>query len=476
MKISIFWFVVLFIFLGSVDIFWAEQRELTLLDFVSPVYYSSKYLRFKRERLKLQKASIISSYRKLFPSLSITYGKNQRVIKYGADTTEYSLGFNISQVLFDSGEQLLNIENENFQNSISEIELKQQESAFILSLTSFYLSDFLLKREQLNIKNEFLSVQRKEMMIAKKRLEIKEATPLDVYEWEIAVKQLEIEIKDLTDEYEDVLDEIRYQLGLEESDNIYSKERLTDNVSNVISEIEPIISRDIEEDFYAAVLASSDLKKLEVNNKYLSFLRKKLEYSVFPTVELTFGTSTVGERLLSSRIDWMVGLNISFPLFFNSNKTMVGLSGDKNNTYKTLSAGNELSVYDNPTYFLDVKSVNLQIMELENQKEDLLRKLKQKIRSYHRKLASYRDVLLEVSNEVDLLEKKLAIQSVKFKLGEEKATDYIKSLLDFQNAKIKRASTIVEIVKLIYEYKFVVGELTTLEDIENLYKKLIFRE
>jgi hypothetical protein len=79
-----------------------------------------------------------------------------------------------------------------------------------------------------------------------------------------------------------------------------------------------------------------------------------------------------------------------------------------------------------------------------------------------------------IEGGLGLMKKKGNSQAMKFRLGEEKATDYIRSLLDLQSARVRKMQFLVETVQYIYQYYFLVGDVVSLEDLMNFQKELLF--
>ncbi len=468
--------LIILLFLKLNIIFYAQDNEklkkMSLIEFVNLSYYNAKEIKFKEESLRLKKSMMLSEYRKLFPSLSLNYGKNQRISRYADDSVDYSFGFSLNQVLFDGGRQFIAIKNREIQNKLEELELKKFQSSFLLSLINFYFSNFLLTKEELAIKKEFLELQKKELNIVKKQRELKEVTPLDVYEWEISVKRGEIELRELNEQFKDLIEEMKYMVGFEMDEEFVSDERIVENFTVFLNDTNDFISSE-DETYYLALDSSIDIKKMELNRQYLSFLKAHQSYNFIPQIEINFGGTTSGKMLFSSKIDWVVGVNISFPFFFNSGSSLVGYQFDKDNTYRSMNYGGKFNVYDTPSYLDELKNIELQISQLEEQQNNYKRETKIKVKNVIRKINFQKDLLEEVDKEVALLVQKVNIQAVKYRLGEERSSDYIKSLLELQNAKLKRAKSLISLIQTIYEFKFIKGDMLTVEDIEKLYSRVI---
>ncbi|NPV38965.1 MAG: TolC family protein [Brevinematales bacterium] len=454
---------------------WGEGGEefISLLDYVNFVFYNTKDLQYKRSSLQLQKSSMIADYRAFFPSLSVGYGKNQRIVRYGDDAEIYSCDINVEQLVFAGGEMLMGIKQKQFSLERAQVQLKQEEKSFLLGLFVSYLKDFLLMRENILIKKEFLDVQRKEKAIAEKSLEIKEGTPLDLYEWRIAVKQSERELREMLENYQDVIEKMAHNLK-KEGVVLFSREKMRGNIDHLTNVIEMILQRGEEEEYYRAMESSLELKEMAMKKQQLVFMRDKMYYNFIPQIKVSGGMSMSGEILPSSQIDWMVGVSINFPLFVNSGSISLGRGGNVDDTSKSYNSKGQMSVLSAPTYIVDRKSVEFQLSLLENERKEYLYQTKSLLKTLRRKLRYYAETLVAMEEELDLMQKKVNIQAVKFRLGEEKATDYIRSLLDLQSARVRKMQFLVETVQYIYQYYFLVGDVVSLEDLMNFQKELLF--
>lgn len=168
----------------------------TVQSAVARAVASNSELRFARDRLRLQGRAQSLSVLDVMPNVGITYTDTGSVTRGGPDTYQSTLGFELSQLVYDRGAYWINRRQITAERQLATEDLVAQESQVATAFLELLISS-LLNQERIAIRTELIANARDQFLIAVEEFDIGAITELDLLDVETQVLEQELTLEEL---------------------------------------------------------------------------------------------------------------------------------------------------------------------------------------------------------------------------------------------------------------------------------------
>lgn len=443
------------------ETFAEESTEYTLQDCVQLGVRNNKEIMTLSLDLELQLTALREKYRQFFPNVSISFGDNASIIYNSQDSRDKNLSFSLNQLVYDGDKLKRQIEETRIGLAFTELENNQKKIGYIYEIISGYLN--LLKlEEKLSLKEVLFNNQRKEFEVTKRKLELGEATKLNLYEWEIETGQSRSDVLELSNSLVFERYNFNKTLGYPIEKEYKLKQKLSFDSLARMPEFN-------EQSVLSAALANSlELQKIQLSirqARYNSVWRNMF----LPDVSLTASYSAKPERLLRPDNNWSLGLNISLPFFFDNLQIQGNTGGTFDGSSKNLSTGGSSTVYQDPGLFRKASGEELNLIKLADQYNKTREDMKLQVKKALSDLKLQFDKIGLLSERIKLEEEKMKIIGQQVVLGEAKLSDYIKEQNSLSGMKLDRIESVYGFTTSIITIYKLQGKLNETE-IQSFYQ------
>ncbi|MBN1533511.1 MAG: TolC family protein [Spirochaetes bacterium] len=191
-----------------------EPLTLTLEDALGIAITNSFDLKAIGARREIYTYSIIEKWRDYFPSLSVSYLKNQQVNRYDTDSRQNTLSFESNIVLYDGGKRGLAYDIAKLQAILARNDYRIALNRLIMQVQQAYF-EILQLRGTAAIHAKTLENSNRQLELIKIEEGLGEATPLNVLEIETKVMETRLAMEKAMDQYATAMNQFKQFLKIQ---------------------------------------------------------------------------------------------------------------------------------------------------------------------------------------------------------------------------------------------------------------------
>ncbi|MCJ7554641.1 MAG: TolC family protein [Ignavibacteriaceae bacterium] len=409
------------------------QERLLLDDAIRIALQKNTSLQQVENNVATYESSLLAAYGNFLPSLDATGSWDwDRVTndESSVDSRSYQVGANSNIVLFDGLSSFANLSQSQNDLESAKLLLERLKQEIVFSTISLYYS--VVETEQLlNVRNEDVKQQQKNLETIEERNRLGAVTLADVYQQQVQLGNAELDVIRTQNNLEVAKSNLLYYLGLDVLDIYEFSKDLT-------SEEKQFIKSDVESD-YSRI---SDLVSQALNSRK-DYVSKQLD------LESSYDGVTIARSGHFPRLTGSAGFRSSANTF------------DNLFDMKSYSAGLTLSIpifsgfnVNNQVQFAEVRAKNTEL-EL----SDLKRKIKLDIQQSLLDLQAAKKALIVSEKNVKAAEENLKIEREKYSLGAGKLLDVLIANTFFTNAQTNYINAQFNYVRLSEQLKYNLGIL-----------------
>jgi outer membrane protein len=417
----------LFILIVSATSF--AQQQLTLKDAIRIALHKNSTLQKNQNNLETYESGVQSAWGNFLPTLSAGANWNWNrsdvdgiitqtisgvpILSVSTESRDYNAGFSSGWMLFDglSNFATLSQSENNLESAKLSLDRLKQD---IIFQTMFFYYDVINAMKLLEVKQDNLKWNEKNLETIRERNKLGAATLADVYQQEVATGNAELEIIKTNNRMESAENDLLYYLGLDVLEDYKFSDILTEDELKILNTNFIEDFENITELVNQALKQRKDYKSAELNLESSMDGVTIAQSGHWPSLSARGNVTWLGSKI--SEIDnsrrFSVGLSLNFPIF-------LGWS------------------VSNRVQFAKVEAKNSEI-EL----SDLERNIKRELRSTFLDLQAALKGLNVSENNVAAAGENLKIEEEKYSLGSGKLLDvliansqYTTALTDLINAQ-----------------------------------------
>lgn len=438
--------IILFISLSIPHISIAQEK-LSLDDAIRIALQRNSQLNISKNEITQNEASLTRAYGRFLPTLS-AYGnwswnrseEKGRTVNFegfvqdlppaDSETRNYGVGANSNITLFDGLANYANLSAS--RNSLigSSYQLEYIKQQVVFQTMSLYYT--IVEADQiLKVRDENVKQQKKNLETIEERNRLGSVTLADVYQQQVQLGNAELDIIRQKNILETAKSNLLYYLGLDVLEQYQYAMNLTDKE---LSFLNSSLESDFEELNELVSLAFKNRKDYASMLSYLeaSYDRVTIAQSGhLPRLSgnLGFGTSANNPGNLFESKNYNAGLTLSLPIF-------TGFSVSS-----------------------DVEIAEVSAMNMEIEKRDFERRIKQEIQKSYLDLEAARKGIKVTQNNVSAAGENLKIEQEKYNLGAGKLLDVLIASTSYQNALTNFINSQFLYIRLSEQLKYNIGVL-----------------
>ncbi len=414
-----------------VSLLWG--KEVVVVDSLSTLINiglaNNRDLLLENASLRLQYLQRNAQIRRFLPQLDVQVSGKQKVYYDMPDIDERIISIGVQQLVFDGFKSWREQEQNKYELQYATFSLERKKVEFLFQLLSTYFH-FLEDEEQLRLQKEFLILQSNEMKVFQRKYEVGEISHPEWLEWELSFRELEQETIEQEASFSNTLFQLIQLLSLPYDSMIFSCQRTKSEAG--IQEIYFTESYVLNE----VLQHSWELQMIQVK---IAMAKKQrlLENQFLPDITFSFGYSTSLLQPFRQTDMWRIGLNVSFPFFFDKVSLSEGLEGDLGRFEPAVKSAGSTTVFQDETFITKLEKEKIDIASFLNEYEKTKNQLVFQAKSVLRdlQLNSKRYVLM--CEQKKLMEMKLDIQRKQLEVGEIRSQDYLAALYQYRNMQKK---------------------------------------
>jgi len=388
------------------------QQSLTLKDAIRVALHKNSTLQKNQNNLETFESGVLSAWGNFLPTLNAGANWNWSrsdvegiitqtvggvpVISVSTESRDYSAGFSSGWTLFDglSNFATLSQSENNLESAKLTLDRLKQDIVF---QTMFLYYDIINALKLLEVKQDNLKWNEKNLETIRERNKLGAATLADVYQQEVAKGNAELEIINTRNRMESAENDLLFYLGLDVLDDYVFSYVLTDEEQEILNTDFTLDFENITELVNQALMQRRDYKSAKLNLISSMDGVTIAQSGHWPSLSAFGSVNWIGSKL--SEIDnsrrFSVGLSLNVPIFLG------------------------WSVSDR-VQFAEVQTKNSEI-EL----NDLERDIKRELRSTFLDLQAALKALNVSENNVNAANENLKIEEEKYNLGAGKLLDVL---------------------------------------------------
>ena len=418
---------ILLIFISTTSF---AQQPLTLKDAIRIALNKNSSLQKTQNSLETFESGVLSAWGNFLPTLNANASWNWNrsdvdgiltqtiggvpISSISTESRDYSAGFSSNWMLFDGLSNFATLSQSENNLESAQLSLDRLRQDIIFQTMALYY-DVINITKLLEVKQDNLKWNEKNLETIRERNKLGAATLADVYQQEVATGNAELEIITTHNRMETAENDLLYYLGLDVLEDYEFSYMLTDEDHIILETYYTQDFENITELVNQALLQRKDYKSAELNLKSSMDGITIAQSGHLPSLSAFGSVNWLGSKL--SEIDnsrrFSVGLSLNIPIF-------LGWS------------------VSNRVQFAEVEAMNSEI-EL----SDLERDIKRELRSTFLDLQAALKGLNVSENNVEAAGENLKIEEEKYNLGSGKLLDvliansqYTTALTDLINSQI----------------------------------------
>ncbi len=410
------------------------QERLLLDDAIRIALQKNTSLQQVENNVVTYESSLLAAYGNFLPSLGATgswgWSREETEGLPSAESRSVSVDLGSDITLFDGLSSFANLSQSKNDLESARLLLERLKQEIVFSTISLYYS--VVETEQLlNVRNEDVKQQQKNLETIEERNRLGAVTLADVYQQQVQLGNAELDVIRTQNNLEIAKSNLLYYLGLDVLDIYEFSKDLT-------SEEKQFIKSDVESD-YSRI---SDLVNQALNSRK-DYVSKQLD------LESSYDGVTIARSGHFPRLTGSAGFRSSANTF------------DNLFDMKSYNAGLTLSIpifsgfsVSNQVQFAEVRAMNTEL-EL----SDLKRKIKLDIQQSLLDLQAAKKALIVSEKNVKAAEENLKIEREKYSLGAGKLLDVLIANTFFTNAQTNYINAQFNYVRLSEQLKYNLGIL-----------------
>jgi len=405
------------------------QQQLTLKDAIRIALHKNSTLQKNQNNLETFESGVQSAWGNFLPTLSAGADWNWNrsdvdgiitqtvggvpVLSVSTESRDYSAGFSSGWTLFDGLSNFATLSQNKNNLESAKLSLDRLKQDIVFQTMALYY-DIINAMKLLEVKQDNLKWNEKNLETIRERNKLGAATLADVYQQEVAKGNAELEIITTRNRMESAENDLLYYLGLDVLDEYRISYVLTDEEQKILNTDYTSDFENITELVNQALLQRKDYKSAKLNLESSMDGITIARSGHWPSLSAFGSVNWIGSKL--SEIDnsrrFSVGLSLNVPIF-------LGWSVSER-----------------------VEFAEVQAMNSEIELNDLERDIKRALRSSFLDLQAALKGLNVSENNVAAAQENLKIEEEKYSLGSGKLLDvlivnsqYTTALTDLINAQ-----------------------------------------
>jgi len=405
------------------------QQQLTLKDAIRIALHKNSTLQKNQNNLETFESGVQSAWGNFLPTLSAGADWNWNrsdvdgiitqtvggvpVLSVSTESRDYSAGFSSGWTLFDGLSNFATLSQNKNNLESAKLSLDRLKQDIVFQTMALYY-DIINAMKLLEVKQDNLKWNEKNLETIRERNKLGAATLADVYQQEVAKGNAELEIITTRNRMESAENDLLYYLGLDVLDEYRISYVLTDEEQRILNTDSTSDFENITEFVNQALLQRKDYKSAKLNVESSMDGITIARSGHWPSLSAFGSVNWIGSKL--SEIDnsrrFSVGLSLNVPIF-------LGWSVSER-----------------------VEFAEVQAMNSEIELNDLERDIKRALRSSFLDLQAALKGLNVSENNVAAAQENLKIEEEKYSLGSGKLLDvlivnsqYTTALTDLINAQ-----------------------------------------
>ena len=415
-------------------------------------------------------------YRGMLPKLKANISGSKSVLAEEADTSTYSFGLTLEQVLYDQFSGPIKIRE--YYNSIdnARIKIKQREKQIEADVTGLYLSIIFGERALVNSKEEIgLYEKLVELMGVEYRLGSK--TLIDVVESEKKLLEAKLEREEMSQSkgiaYRDLvglldIDSEKVNIIFDHSiEKIYYRVFKDSSINSVDSLVDSLKRHfglsdlNNRDNKYRDVLYSKamendyGIKMLKVQLRNNELQRRLNNLLWLKNISVNCGASFSGDKFFPVNRTYTLGLDVLFDFGFFAPE--VSVTGSKQSTGNTLTGTTESDLFNEAPMMNSLvnrkRALNIKAHNLKKQLENRRKRLKRDIDVWLIRMNGLTNKYDIYSKQREVITKNESIILLKREIGELKDIEYLQFLIEKRDFNLKMDELSRDIIKLAWEFE-----------------------
>ncbi len=392
----------------------AQAAELSLDEAVARALTCSTRLAALKSSIDVSRRIINEKWRSYLPDVGVSYSKEDTVAYREDDYRSQSILLNVGVDLYNGGRTSAEYRIAKLEALLAAEEYRIERNAIVLNVRSLYYE--LLKNLD-------------EIAINRKLMESLELQRVQV---EARIAEAEYGILKSENEYQNRLKDLRVLIGLAPG------AALALTRMEIASVPVTAITRGRDELVAIALAKRNEFKK----STYLLYKTgREMELArayYLPTIRLTGSYGYTGNRYPPNKKMWNVGISVTTAIFGSSLSGAQNYGESNNGGTRSSQRSGQAGLYDNPSYASAIIRTEASHREA-RLAHDLLRKsIAIEVVRAHDSVRENATRIAVSEKNVALLEKQVAIEDAKARLGEITRYDVLKTYLDLSSARLRR--------------------------------------
>jgi outer membrane protein len=320
----------LFILIVSATSF--AQQQLTLKDAIRIALHKNSTLQKNQNNLETYESGVQSAWGNFLPTLSAganwTWNRSDvdgiitqtisgvPILSVSTESRDYNAGFSSGWMLFDglSNFATLSQSENNLESAKLSLDRLKQD---IIFQTMFFYYDVINAMKLLEVKQDNLKWNEKNLETIRERNKLGAATLADVYQQEVATGNAELEIIKTNNRMESAENDLLYYLGLDVLEDYKFSDILTEDELKILNTNFIEDFENITELVNQALKQRKDYKSAELNLESSMDGVTIAQSGHWPSLSARGNVTWLGSKI--SEIDnsrrFSVGLSLNFPIF-----------------------------------------------------------------------------------------------------------------------------------------------------------------
>ncbi len=409
----------------------AQAAELSLDEAVARALTCSTRLAALKSSIDVSRRIINEKWRSYLPDVGVSYSKEDTVAYREDDYRSQSILLNVGVDLYNGGRTSAEYRIAKLEALLAAEEYRIERNAIVLNVRSLYY-ELLKNLDEIAINRKLMESLELQRTIIAEEERLGMATELQRVQVEARIAEAEYGILKSENEYQNRLKDLRVLIGLAPG------AALALTRMEIASAPVTAITRGRDELVAIALAKRNEFKK----STYLLYKTgREMELArayYLPTIRLTGSYGYTGDRYPPNKKMWNVGISVTTAIFGSSLSGAQNYGESNNGGTRSAQRSGQAGLYDNPSYASAIIRTEASHREA-RLAHDLLRKsIAIEVVRAHDSVRENATRIAVSEKNVALLEKQVAIEDAKARLGEITRYDVLKTYLDLSSARLRR--------------------------------------
>lgn len=425
-------FVLILILISSKILY--AQETLTLSEAIEHAVNNSITLTSLKAKIQSSRLVVHEQWRQLLPQVSLQYTKQDEVAIRQQDVRTQSLMCTLQYDIFTNRKAWLSYSISQLESLLAVEEYNIHKNTVILNTKKVYydlqkkkkaIDIYTLLLETLNLQKQIISTQQKLGM----------ATQLEGIQVDARIAEAQYNLITAQNEYNNALSDFATMLNIETG-------RIT--INPLYSDIQNLILPAKEQLIALALQERNELKK-----SHYTVIKTQKEYQLasyyyMPAIQLFASYGYTGEQFPMNKQTWNVGISVTSTLFGNTASASQSYGEKDNASIATSSSNASVQVYNAPQFLRNIVDAQAAYTEAVQTYEQLKRSIANDVSKAYDTLIESGKKIEAARQQVLLLEKQVAIENERVRLGDITRYDVLKTIVELSQARLNLQSALTD--------------------------------